>query len=64
MDKIGDAQFRVICDMWGVDSAIKAAKRMGMAPVKEQIEAARQRETAAQERWNSVFKQVAKEDTL
>ena len=34
MDKIGDAQFRVMCDMWGVDSAIKAAKRMGMTAMR------------------------------
>lgn len=57
MDKIGDAQFRVMCDMWGVDNAVEAARRMGMAPTQEQIEAATQRETAAQERWKSVFRQ-------
>ena len=56
MDKIGDAQFRVMCDMWGVDSAIKAAKRMGMTATTEQITAAREKETAEQERWNSIFK--------
>ncbi len=63
MDKIGDAQFRVMCEMWGVDDAVKAAKRMGMAPTHDQIEVARQKETAAQERWNSAFKQEAKEGT-
>lgn len=56
MDKIGDAQFHVMCEMWGVDQAIKASNRMGMAPTDEQIEAERQKENAAQERWNSVFK--------
>lgn len=56
MDKIGDAQFRVMCDMWGVNGAVKAAKRMGMSPTQDQIEAATQKETEAQERWNSVFK--------
>lgn len=61
MDKIGDAQFRVMCKMWGVDNAVKAAKRMGMAPTKEQIEEATQTETAAQERWNMVFKQEPKD---
>lgn len=62
MDKISDAAFRVMCDMWGVDDAIKAAKRMGMTPTQEQIEAARQNETAAQERWNKVFDRESKED--
>lgn len=57
MDKIGDAQFRVMCDMWGVDGAVKAAKRMGMSPTQEQIEAMRQKEKATQERWKNVFKQ-------
>lgn len=56
-DKIGDAQFRVMCEMWGVDHAIKAAKRMGMKASDEQIAAARGKEAAAQERWNAVFKQ-------
>lgn len=56
MDKIGDAQFRVMCEMWGVDSAVKAAKRMGLAPTQEQIAEATQKETATQERWNRVFR--------
>ena len=57
MDKIGDAQFRVMCDMWGVDGAVKAARRMGMVPTQEQIEAATRKETETQERWKSVFRQ-------
>lgn len=61
MDKIGDAQFRVMCDMWGVDRAIEAAKCMGMTPTQEQIEAEKQKENAAQERWNAVFKKKPKE---
>ena len=61
MDKIGDCQFHVMCKMWGVDQAIKASNRMGMAPTDEQIEAERRKENAAQERWNGVFK--PKEDT-
>lgn len=58
MDKIGDAQFRVMCDMWGVDADVKAAKRMGMNPSKEQIEQGRLKETVSQERWNLFFKQM------
>jgi hypothetical protein len=61
MDKIGDAQFRVMCEMWGVDNAIKAAKRMNMAPTQEQIDAARQKEIATQERRKGVFKKEPKE---
>ena len=56
MDKIGDAQFRVMCDMWGVDGAVKAARRMGMKVSDEQIVAAREKEAAMQERWNRAFK--------
>lgn len=62
MNKIGDAQFRVMCDMWGVDSAIEAAKRMKMAPTQEQIDAAKQKEIAIQERLNSAFKKEQKEE--
>ena len=56
MDKIGDMQFRVMCDMWGVDGAVKAARRMGMKATDEQIAAAKEKEAAMQERWNRVFK--------
>lgn len=56
MGKIGDVQFHVMCDMWGVDTAIKAAKRIGMVPSKEQIEAEQQKEKASQERFNAIFK--------
>lgn len=61
MNKIGDAQFRVMCDLWGVDSAIKAAKRMGMAPTQEQIAKATQKETEAQERLKSAFRREKKD---
>ena len=56
MDKIGDAQFRVMCNMWGVDGAVKAARRMGMKATDEQIASAREKEAASQERWDTVFK--------
>ena len=55
MDKIGDAQFRVMCDMWGVDGAIKAAKEMGMTPTQEQIAEATQKEKARREQWKGFF---------
>ena len=55
-DKIGDAQFRVMCNMWGVDHAIKVIKRMGMTVTDEQISKERESELASQEKWNSVFR--------
>jgi len=56
MDIIGDAQFRVMCEMWGVDHAIIALKKMGMKASDEQIETARQKEAEIEKRWNSIFK--------
>lgn len=29
-NKIGEKQFHIMCNMWGVDEAIKAVKRMSM----------------------------------
>ena len=55
-NRIGDAQFRVMCDMWGVDAAVKAAKRMGLKATDEQIAEAQEKERAAQERWSDIFK--------
>ena len=56
MAKIGDAQFRVMCKMWGVDAAIRAAKGMGFTPAKEQIEANRQAEQRVFEKSMVVLK--------
>lgn len=57
MDKIGDAQFHVMCDMWGVDAAIKAAKRMDFSATQEQIEVERDKERQTKERWDAIFKE-------
>ena len=61
-DLIGDAQFRVMCNMWGVDKALEALGRMGMGVTSEQVHQARQKEDEVQERWNRVFKKEPKED--
>ena len=65
MDKIGNLQFHVMCEMWGVDQAIEASKGMGMTPTDKQIEAERQNENGTQERWNSILNSIfkPKEDT-
>lgn len=55
-DKIGDAQFRVMCKMWGADHAIKAIKRMDMTATDEEIARERENELASQEKWNNVFR--------
>lgn len=56
MDKVSDQAFRVMCDMWGVDAAVNAVKRMGMIVSAEQITVEKEKETARQERWNDIFK--------
>ena len=56
MDKISDRAFHVMCDMWGVDDAVKALKRMGMTVTTEQITEERKKETALQEEWKRAFK--------
>ena len=52
MDKIGNPQFHVMCEMCGVDNAIKAAKRMGMVATEEQINEERKREQEQTRRWD------------
>ena len=56
ISKIGDPQFRVMCNMWGVEKALQALKRMCMTVTQEQIDAARAKEAESQERWNNVVK--------
>lgn len=60
MNKIGDRQFRAMCEMWGVDRAIQATKNMGMKVSKEQIEEARRKEKEQKERLLSAFKKEDK----
>lgn len=62
MDKIGNKQFHVMCQMWGVDQAIKTAARMDMAPSKEQIETERQKEMEQNKAWDRAFRPESKED--
>ena len=61
-NKIGDAQFHVMCEMWGVDEAIKAVKRMGMSVAKDQINNERKEEAEKNNRWNDMTKSIIKED--
>lgn len=55
-DIVGDAQFRVMCDMWGVDDAIKALSRMGMGVTADQVEAERKKETEKAERFSRALR--------
>lgn len=61
MDIIGDAQFRVMSQMWSVDEAIKAAKRMKLGVTQAQIDAARKAEQETNKRWDDVFRRTTKE---
>ena len=61
-NKIGDAQFRIMCSMFGVDEAIKAVKRMGMSVTKDQINNAQKEEAEENKRWNDMIKSITKED--
>lgn len=54
--------FRVMCDMWGVDGAIKAAKRMGLDIPDEMIQEQRAKEREEQARWDRVVKDVMMRD--
>ncbi len=61
-DKIGDAQFRVMCGMWGVERAIEAANAFGLNPTQEQIDAMRAKEDALLEKLDAIMKGMLKND--
>lgn len=61
-DQINPGAFKVMCDMWGVDNAIKAAKRMGMTVPDDMIQAHREKENETQARWNAIFASFKKDD--
>lgn len=56
MNKVNDNAFRAMCNLFGVDEAIKVSKRMGIMVTDEQIVAARANEAMIEERWASIFK--------
>lgn len=58
MCMVGDAQFRIMCGMWGVDRAIKALNGMGMKASSEQIDAARKSEAEKQKQWDDIFRHM------
>lgn len=57
-NKIGNPQFHVMCEMWGVDNAIEAVKRMGMSVTKEQIRKERDIEAKNNKRWGKIFNKL------
>ena len=55
-DKINPGAFRVMCNLWGVDDAVKAAKRMGVTIPDDMIQTQREIENEMHARWNAIFK--------
>lgn len=60
-NKIGDKQFHVMCEIWGVDQAIEDVWEMGMSVTNEQIETERNKEAEKNKRWKDMVKGVTKE---
>lgn len=61
-DQINPGAFRVMCDMWGVDDAIKNAKRMGLTVPDDMIQVQREKEQEVQAWWDRVAKDVLRSD--
>lgn len=61
--RIGDAQFRAMCEMWGVEQTIDALKGIGMTVSDEQVTLAREKEAEENERWENIFRRSMKEGT-
>lgn len=59
---IGDASFRVMCEMWGVDEAVQAVHRMGMAVEERQIERERQTEKKRSEGFKRIYRRLTEEE--
>lgn len=55
-DQINPGAFRVMCNLWGVDDAVKAAKRMGVTIPDDMIQTQREIENEMHARWNAIFK--------
>lgn len=62
MDRVGDAQFRVMCKMWGVERAIEAANAFGLNPTQEQIDAMLAKQDALLEKADAVLKGMLKNE--
>ena len=55
-DQINPGAFRVMCNLWGVDDAVKAAERMGVTIPDDMIQTQREIENEMHARWNAIFK--------
>ena len=61
-NKIGDKQFHVICEIWGVDQAVESVWEMGMSVTNEQIETERKYEAEHNKRLRDKIKKIIKEE--
>ena len=52
--------FRVMCDMWGIEVAVKKAKEFGIDVSQEEIDAQRQKDKKVLDALKNLFKEENK----
>lgn len=58
MSERENAPFRVMCEMWGIETAIKKAKQLGIPVPQEAIEEQRAKDERMKNLWKSFLDSV------
>lgn len=62
MSERENAPFRVMCEMWGIETAIKKAKRLGIPVPQEAIEEQREKEERMRNAWKALLDAVNEQE--
>jgi hypothetical protein len=57
-----NAPFRVMCEMWGVETAIKKAKQLGIQVPQEAIEEQRAKDERMKNAWKAFLDSVNEQE--
>ena len=62
MSERQNAPFRVMCEMWGIETAIKKAKQLGIPVPQEAIEEQREKEERMRNAWKALLDAVNEQE--
>lgn len=62
MSERENAPFRVMCEMWGVETAIKKAKQLGIQVPQEAIEEQRAKDERMKNAWKAFLDAVNEQE--
>lgn len=62
MSERENAPFRIMCEMWGIETAIKKAKKLGILVPQEAIDEQREKEERMRNAWKAFLDAVNEQE--